>query len=258
MIRLSPTLGIVPVFFQSKHPPTPKEEKTSVKFSPFGSCDLDFLPDLSQIWLSDCQNYRTQRLIWETDAFQEGIGPFAAENLRCHIFLYINFISFTPNSSISRWFHPDSALRWVVKIFRRMEDWHGGLSLDVCRKEARKSHGVASGKHVDVFFSAVFFESHLFRELWLFLGVQLMEIKQLVFKVEMIFLESANMLLVCFFFFFFFRTFHRVGIILNPHRNHKNHHTHVFFRPLKLTQVPMLMEWWTCFLYLYTVFWNLP
>ena len=111
-------------------------------------------------------------------------------------------MSFTPNSSISRWFHPDLALRWVVKIFRRMEDWHGGLSLDVCRKEARKSHGVASGKHVDVFFSAVFFESHFFRELWLFLGVQLMEIKQLVFKVEMIFLESANMLLVFFFFFF--------------------------------------------------------
>ena len=123
-----------------------------------------------------------------------------------------------------------------MKIFRRMEDWRGGLSLDVCRKEARKSHGVASGKHV--FFSAFFFESHFFRKQWLFLGVKLMEIKQLVFKVEMILSESANMLLV----FCFFWTFHRVGITLNPHRNHKNHHTHVFFRPLKLTHVPMLME----------------
>ena len=25
--------------------------------------------------------------------------------------------------SISRWFYP--AMRWVAKIFRRMEDWHG-------------------------------------------------------------------------------------------------------------------------------------
>lgn len=102
-----------------------------------------------------------------------------------------------------------------------------------------KAMGLLRENTPTCFFPRFFFESHFFRELWLFLGVQLMEIKQRVFKVEMIFLESANMLLV---FFFFFRTFHRVGIILNPHRNHKNHHTHVFFRPLKLTQVPMLME----------------
>lgn len=64
-----------------------------------------------------------------------------------------------------------------------------------------KAMGLLRENTPTCFFPRFFFESHFFRELWLFLGVQLMEIKQRVFKVEMIFLESANMLLVFFFFF---------------------------------------------------------